>query len=135
MWHFTDQFYHTDNDRIDKVSQETMKNVGTGALASAFALLNADSNFGIQLVDYIMNTAKNRLKDEYALSKTAITDGADTKEQTHILNTWQKWYAETLDTIKDVEPSENSQLNTEIQKAKENLNNYTKSLILKLQNE
>ena len=27
LWHFTDQFYHTDNDRIDKVSQETLKNV------------------------------------------------------------------------------------------------------------
>ena len=27
FWHFTDQFYHTDNDRIDKVSQETLKNV------------------------------------------------------------------------------------------------------------
>ena len=28
LWHFTDQFYHTDNDRIDKVSQKTLKNVG-----------------------------------------------------------------------------------------------------------
>ena len=135
LWHFTDQFYHTDNDRIDKVSQETMKNVGTGALASAYALLNADSEFGIQLIDSIMNTAKNRLNDEYILSKAAITEGADIKEQTHILDTWQNWYTETLDTIKDVEPTDNSQLNDKIQKAKEDLNNYLKNLILKLQNE
>lgn len=134
LWHFTDQFYHTDNDRIDKVSQETMKNVGTGALSSAFTLLNADSAFGIQLVDSIINTAKNRLKDEYALSKTAITDGANISEQTHILNTWQKWYAETLDTINDVEPNDNPQLNTEIQKAKEELSNFTKTLTDKLSN-
>lgn len=135
LWHFTDQFYHTDNDRIDKVSQETMKNVGTGALASAYTLLNADSEFGIQLIDSIMNTAKNRLNDEYVLSKAAITEGDDIKEQTHILDTWQNWYTETLDTIKDVEPTDNSQLNDKIQKAKEDLNNYSKNLILKLQNE
>jgi aminopeptidase YwaD len=135
LWHFTDQFYHTDNDRIDKVSQETMKNVGTGALASAYALLNADSEFGIQLIDSIMNIAKNRLNDEYVLSKAAITEGDDIKEQTHILDTWQNWYTETLDTIKDVEPTDNSQLNDKIQKAKEDLNNYSKNLILKLQNE
>jgi hypothetical protein len=112
-----------------------MKNVGTGALASAYTLLNADSEFGIQLIDSIMNIAKNRLNDEYVLSKAAITEGADIKEQTHILDTWQNWYTETLDTIKDVEPTDNPQLNTKIQKAKEDLNNYAKSLLLKLQNE
>lgn len=134
LWHFTDQFYHTDNDRIDKVSQETMKNVGTGALASAYALLNADSEFGIQLIDSIMNIAKNRLNDEFVLSKAAITEGADIKEQTHILDTWQNWYTETLDTIKDVEPTDNPQLNTKIQKAKDELSNFTKSLTDKLSN-
>lgn len=40
LWHFTDQFYHTDNDRLDKVSQKTMVNVGTGALVSAYILIN-----------------------------------------------------------------------------------------------
>ncbi|MEZ4796085.1 MAG: M28 family peptidase [Flavobacteriaceae bacterium] len=134
LWHFTDQFYHTDNDRIDKVSQETMKNVGTGALVSAFTLLNADSEFGVQLVDSIIITAKDRLNDEYALSKTAISKGEDAKEQIHILNTWQKWYTDTLETIKDVEPNENPQLSSKIQKAKEELSQITKTLTEKLSN-
>jgi hypothetical protein len=134
LWHFTDQFYHTDNDRIDKVSQETMKNVGTAALVSAFMLLNADSKFGIQLIDSIMNSAKHRLNNEYALSRTAITQGGDLNEQTHILETWQKWYAETLDTIKDVEPTNNSELNSEIQKAKEELSRFSKTRTEKLSN-
>ena len=134
LWHFTDQFYHTDNDRIDKVSQETMKNVGTGALVSAFTLLNADADFGTQLIDSIIGVAKNRLNDEYALSATAISEGADTKEQIHILDTWQKWYADTLETIKDVEPNENSQLSSKILKAKEELSQFTKTLTEKLSN-
>jgi hypothetical protein len=119
---------------LDKVSQETMKNVGTGALVSAFSLLNADSKFGMQLVNSIMNTAKTRLNDEYELSKTAITKGEAIKEQTQILKTWLKWYVETLDTIKDVEPNVDKQLNTEIQKAKKELSNFTKSLTDKLVN-
>jgi hypothetical protein len=81
-----------------------------------------------------MNAAKTRLNDEYTLSKTAISDGADIKEQTHILNTWQNWYTETIDTIKDVEPIDSPQLNTEIQKAKEKLSRFTKTLTDKLSN-
>ena len=132
LWHFTDQFYHTDNDRIDKVSQETLKNVGTGALASAFKLLNADKNFGLQLIRLTMNAAKTRLNDEFAISKAAIIDGADSEEQLAILNSWHNWYTDTLDTIKDVEPIEDTELNTAILKAKEELNLFTKSLENKL---
>jgi len=132
LWHFTDQFYHTDNDRIDKVSQETLKNVGTGALASAFKLLNADKNFGLQLIRLTMNAAKTRLNDEFAISKAAIIDGADSEKQLAILNSWHNWYTDTLDTIKDVEPIEDTELNTAILKAKEELNLFTKSLENKL---
>lgn len=133
LWHFTDQFYHTDNDRLDKVSQETMRNVGTGALVSAFTLLNADKDFGLSLIKNIINVAKNRLNDEFALSKKAITEGADSKEQINIINTWHKWYAETLETIKDIEPKNNSELNSKIENAKVELETFTKSLVYKLE--
>jgi hypothetical protein len=132
LWHFTDQFYHTDNDRIDKVSQETLKNVGTGALASAFALLNADKDFGLQLVNTTLSAAKTRLNDEFALSDAAIKEGANSKEQLTILNTWQKWYTETLETIKDVELSKNTELDSAINKGKEELKLFTSSLTEKL---
>jgi len=132
LWHFTDQFYHTDNDRIDKVSQETLKNVGTGALVSAFKLLNADSNFGKRLIDSIMSAAKTRLNDEFTLSHKAIQDGADSTEQIKIITTWNTWYLNTLDTIKDVEPIPNRDLEAEIDLAKKDLKTFTESLILKL---
>ena len=132
LWHFTDQFYHTDNDRIDKVSKETMKNVGIGALASAFTLLNADKDIGIQLINTTLNAAKTRLNDEFTLSNTAISEGANSEEQQSILNSWSNWYDSTLGTIKDVEPSENTELNSAIEKAQEELNTFTKSLKEKL---
>ena len=132
LWHFTDQFYHTDNDRIDKVSKETMKNIGIGALASAFTLLNADKDIGIELINTTLNAAKTRLNDEFTLSNTAISEGANSEEQQSILNSWSNWYDSTLGTIKDVEPSENTELNSAIEKAQEELNTFTKSLKEKL---
>ena len=42
FWHFTDQFYHTDNDRIDKVSKTTLKKCWNGCFSSAFTLINSD---------------------------------------------------------------------------------------------
>ena len=38
FWHFTDQFYHTDRDRIEMVSPVTMENVGNCALATGLIL-------------------------------------------------------------------------------------------------
>jgi len=39
LWPFlTDQFYHTDGDRLDKVSQETLKNVSNSSLGSRIDL-------------------------------------------------------------------------------------------------
>lgn len=132
LWHFTDQFYHTDNDRLDKVSQKTMKNVGTGALVSALTLLNANEEFGIQLTKNILSAAKTRLDTEFALSDEAVKEGENYKEQLNILTTWQKWYASTLNTIKDVEPKDSSKLNTEIENAQSELKAYTKTLSSKL---
>ena len=38
FWHFTDVYYHTDGDRIDKVSKEELVNVGNAALASVLTI-------------------------------------------------------------------------------------------------
>ena len=38
FWHFTDVYYHTDGDRIDKVSKSELVNVGNAALASVLTL-------------------------------------------------------------------------------------------------
>ncbi len=132
LWHFTDQFYHTDNDRIDKVSQETMKNVGIGALVSAYTLINADKDTAINLLNTIEITAMYRLNIEFALSKKAIADGSSIIVETKILNSWSNWYIKTFKTLTDMEPNKNDELNTSITKAQSNLKALTISLIGKL---
>jgi aminopeptidase YwaD len=75
MWHFTDVFYHTDNDRIDKVSATEMKNVGISGLTAAYTLISADENTAVATVTQVKNDGLTRLKTEFELSKKAVADG------------------------------------------------------------
>ncbi|MEP0263762.1 M28 family peptidase [Dokdonia sp.] len=130
LWHFTDQFYHTDNDRIDKVSQETMRNVGTAALVSAYTLLNSNEVTAGQILDEIMAVAKNRLIIEFELSKSAIVSGESKESQIEILNTWSDWYVKTFATTKDM--VSDSSIDDEITQSQEVLQAFTDDLLKQL---
>ncbi len=99
MWHFTDVFYHTDNDRIDKVSATTMKNVGVSALTAAYTLVTANESTATNTVDKVKKDALARLKTEFELSKKAIADGKAVADEKHIIEVWSKWYTDALATI------------------------------------
>jgi aminopeptidase YwaD len=99
MWHFTDVFYHTDNDRIDKVSAITMKNVGVSALTAAYTLVTADENTASATVGQVKADALIRLKTEFELSKKAIADGKSATDEKHIIEVWGKYYVGALATI------------------------------------
>ena len=99
MWHFTDVFYHTDNDRIDKVSATTMKNVGISALTAAYTLVTADETTATSTVTQVKADALVRLKTEFELSKKAIADGKTVADEKHIVEVWGKYYTDALATI------------------------------------
>lgn len=99
MWHFTDVFYHTDNDRIDKVSPTEMKNVGISGLTAAYTLISADENTATATVAQVKADALSRLKTEFDLSKKAIAAGKSAAEEKHIIEVWSKWYIDALATI------------------------------------
>jgi aminopeptidase YwaD len=99
MWHFTDVFYHTDNDRIDKVSAATMKNVGISALTAAYTLVTANESTASATVAQVKADALARLKTEFDLGKKAIADGKDVTAEKHIIEVWGKYYTDALATI------------------------------------
>lgn len=99
MWHFTDVFYHTDNDRIDKVSPTEMKNVGISGLTAAYTLISADENTATATVAQVKTDALSRLKTEFDLSKKAIAAGKSVAEEKDIIEVWSKWYIDALATI------------------------------------
>jgi hypothetical protein len=71
FWHFTDQCYHTDCDRIDKVSAATLQNTGVTALVSALTLTNADGDVARSVIAELEGAAIKRLDTELALSRAA----------------------------------------------------------------
>jgi Zn-dependent M28 family amino/carboxypeptidase len=87
-WHFTDRFYHTNQDTLDKVSGDEMRNVGVAVAASAWLLASAGDADAIAVADLLAAAASGRLATERA-------QGADRV----ILDAWVKWYGEAFDSV------------------------------------
>jgi hypothetical protein len=108
LWHFTDQFYHTDQDRLDKVSKETLHNVGTGALMIALMLTENKPTLANIVLLQASTAAAYRLQAELRLSKNALQEGGDKDEQMDILKTWSDYYRQVFNTVLDLEPKGNN---------------------------
>ncbi|MFC1628776.1 M28 family peptidase [Gemmatimonadota bacterium] len=103
LWHFTDYFYHTDADRIDKVSAGEMRNVGVSAIVSALVLASADGPTALAIIEEVTAAAIVRLDTEYALSREAIDSGGEVDAEVRILRLWRDWYAEAIRKSSDIE--------------------------------
>ena len=103
LWHFTDAFYHTDGDRLDKVSAATLNNVGVSALVFGLVLTSADGAMARHIVELVETAAAERFESELQLSRTAIESGADVAEQAEILEAWIDWYEKAILTATDIE--------------------------------
>ncbi len=107
LWHFTDQFYHTDQDRLDKVSKETLHNVGTGALMIALMLTENKPVLANRILLEASTSATYRLQAELKLSQQAIAEGGDRDKERDILKTWSDYYRQVFNTVLDLEPKGN----------------------------
>ena len=133
FWHFTDQFYHTDNDRLDKVSKETLKNVGTAALVSSYTLLNADENTAKQIIKNIETAAIARLNEELDQGQLAIKNGDKLKTQIEIIEAWEDWYIKAIATTADM-VSNKQAIEGAIEKAQTVVKETAKTAIVELKN-
>lgn len=104
FWHFTDQFYHTDGDRIDKVSADELSNVGRTALVSALGLVSATDESASGILAEVRKAALDRIDVESRLSRTAVASGQAADEQRQIIEAWHDWYADALTSLEDLEP-------------------------------
>jgi hypothetical protein len=103
FWHFTDQFYHTDGDRLAMVSADELRNVGITALVSALALTTADGAMTRALVAEVSRAAVARLSTEARLSAAAVRSASPRATELDILATWADWYDAALATFSDLE--------------------------------
>jgi Zn-dependent M28 family amino/carboxypeptidase len=102
-WHFTDRFYHTNQDSTDKVSAAEMEHVGVTVAASAYTLASAGVEDALQIVDLIERAAATRLALERRQGPALVAEAKDpaTADQVevHVIAAWIKWYGEALDSV------------------------------------
>ncbi len=105
LWHFTDQFYHSSNDRIDKVSANTLENVGVGALAAAYYLANMNEESAIAILGTLKTRAEARLDLEFLLSKQEMAENNELDRQQQIIQSWVDYYAGASQALKENLPT------------------------------
>jgi Zn-dependent M28 family amino/carboxypeptidase len=87
-WHFTDRYYHTNLDTVDKTSPETMGHVATTVATSAMYLASADASDAPALLALMNEAERARLATE---TKNRASD--------EIIAAWKKWYQEARDSV------------------------------------
>ena len=87
-WHFTDRYYHTNLDTVDKTSAVSMQNVATVVATSAAFLASADATDADALRSLMNEAERARLETEQA---NAASD--------EILAAWKEWYAEARASV------------------------------------
>jgi hypothetical protein len=125
-WHFTDRYYHTNQDTPDKVSPDEMRNVGVSVATSAWFLASADDRDGLAVAELIESAAVRRLALEREQGATLITQapdrGAAEAVEREVIAAWIKWYGEALDTVARLPVSRaSSELTARIERAKAKL--------------
>ena len=103
LWHFTDEFYHTDGDRIDMVSPTELRNVGITALVSGLLLTTADGATTRALINEVTRAAVTRLNTEARLSGAVRREGGARAPEMEILATWASWYEDAIAAFTEVE--------------------------------
>jgi hypothetical protein len=84
-WHFTDRYYHTNLDTLDKVSAVTMGHVATIVATTAMFLASADQT-DVAPLEAMLRTARDaRMETERA--NTAPSE---------VMDAWRQWYAQAI---------------------------------------
>jgi Zn-dependent M28 family amino/carboxypeptidase len=122
-WHFTDRFYHTNQDTPDKTSAREMEHVGITVATSAWFLASADATDAGAVADLIEEAALRRLALERRQGPSVIAAAEDRRAaeavEAKVLAAWTRWYREALDSVLRLPPAGPSRdLRLKLQSAK-----------------
>ncbi|MEQ1691129.1 MAG: M28 family peptidase [Gemmatimonas sp.] len=102
MWHFTDQFYHTDRDRFEMVSATTLGNVGNCALSIGLLLTTGTTAITKAAVSELADVAERELRTQGDLSTKAIQGGATAAAERTIIEAWRDYYVAALSRVPEM---------------------------------
>ena len=87
-WHFTDRYYHTNLDTIDKVSAAEMQHVAIAVATTATFLASADRT-DVAPMTALMETAR----------EARLATERKNNASSEILEAWNQWYDEALASL------------------------------------
>ena len=102
LWHFTDQFYHTDRDRLEMVSATTLGNVGNCALNIGLLLTAGTPQITKAALSELAEVAVRELRTQGDLSARAIQGGSTTATERTIIQAWRDYYVTALTKIPEM---------------------------------
>ena len=102
-WHFTDRYYHTNQDTTDKVSADEMRHVGVSVATTAWLLASATDEDARAVASLIEESAHRRLALEREQGARIVASAPDRRvteaEERAVLAAWRRWYREALDSV------------------------------------
>jgi hypothetical protein len=114
LWHFTDRYYHTNLDRLDKVSEAELAHCAVSALGVIHHFAHAGIDRAGEVLDLVLAAARRRLQVEAAnarafLTAPAVAEDPDqsasvSRRERQILVAWSRWYREALLSVEDFDP-------------------------------
>ncbi|WP_156799155.1 M28 family peptidase [Gemmatimonas aurantiaca] len=102
LWHFTDQYYHTDLDRIGMVSPKSLANVGACALSTGLLLADGSRSIVLAALEELTGVAERTIRAQAVLSADTLTRGGNAQTEAHILDTWRAYYIGAIDRIGEI---------------------------------
>ena len=144
LWHFTDRYYHTSLDRLDKIDPLEMQHMAVSSLAILHHYGNAGLDRANEVLDVVHAAARERLAAEGSnarrlLSAPAVAVDADqiaavSRRERAIIGAWSRWYREALQSVENFDPDpglgpERMQLIDRIDKALHELRELEQSIL------
>ncbi|WP_373062776.1 M28 family peptidase [Gemmatimonas sp.] len=102
LWHFTDQHYHTDLDRIDMVSATSLGNVGSCALTTGLLLADGSRAVVLAALEELTRAAEKELATQKVLGRDTLSRGGNAETERHIIDVWRDYYLGAIDRIPEI---------------------------------
>ncbi|MED5329990.1 MAG: M28 family peptidase [Planctomycetota bacterium] len=114
LWHFTDVYYHTNLDRLDKVDPDEMENMAVAAMTVLHHFSHAGLDRAQECLDVVLAAGRHRLTTEAENARTYLSFEAVANNPTQrqavlsrerrIVLAWARWYREALLSVVEFEP-------------------------------
>jgi cyclophilin family peptidyl-prolyl cis-trans isomerase len=97
-WHFTDRFYHTNQDTAEKTSPEEMRRVGTAVASTAWLMASATAADAQAVAALVRSAGAARVAVETREGAIARA-GVKPEDNATIVAAWRKWYDEAVASV------------------------------------